>query len=319
MPEWIKLFLKVIGIFLVLLAVAGGAAYLTLRILIPPENIEVPQIVGKKLDEAVIILSKNSLSLRVTGEKYSAKVPPDVVISQVPSPGVKVRKDRSIEVVISKGKRAISVPCVIGMELREAKVFLSQKGLKIGYLSYIYSSFPQDEIVAQDPSPNEEVSQEEGINLLISLGFEKDKFYMPNLIGRKIERVKALMEAISLNIGKIKESSSGKEGIVISQVPSPGSIVTLGEEIELTVGVRSREKKSSLSKDKWIFTKVRIPLGLEKKKVKAVILDKEGRRIVNYGWQSPGKDLWITSRVRGKGEIRVYINDELFQVEKVEE
>ena len=141
MPEWIKLFLKVIGIFLVLLAVAGGAAYLTLRILIPPENIEVPQIVGKKLDEAVIILSKNSLSLRVTGEKYSAKVPPDVVISQVPSPGVKVRKDRSIEVVISKGKRVISVPYVIGMELREAKVFLSQKGLKIGYLSYIIHLF----------------------------------------------------------------------------------------------------------------------------------------------------------------------------------
>jgi len=311
--------LKVIGIFLVLLVVVGGTAYLTLRVLIPPENIEVPQIVGKKLDEAVILLSKSNLSLLVTGEKYSDRIPPDVVISQVPSPGVKVRKDRNIEVVISKGKKAISVPPVIGMEFREAKVFLSQRGLKIGYLSYTYSSLPQDEIVAQDPPSNGKVSQEEGINLLISLGFEKDKFYMPDLIGKKIEKVKALLESTSLSIGKIKESSSGKEGIIISQSPAPGSIVTSGEEIELTVGTGSREKKSSLSKYKWIFIKVRIPLGLEKKKVKAVILDEEGERTVNYGWQSPGKDLWISSRVKGRGEVRVYVNDELFQVEKVKE
>jgi len=288
--------------------------------LIPPENIEVPQIVGKKLDEAVILLSKSNLSLLVTGEKYSAKVPSDIVISQVPSPETKVRKDRSIEVVISKGKRAISVPSVIGMEFREAKVFLSQRRLKVGCLSYIYSSFPQDEIVAQDPSSNGEVSQEgAGINLLISLGFEKINFYMPNLIGKKIEKVKAFLETISLSIGKIKESTSGKEGLIISQSPPPGSIVTLDEEIELTIGSGSRKKESSLSKEKWIFTKVRIPLGLEEKKVKVIILDEEGRRIVNYGWQSPGKDLWIDSRVRGKGEIRVYINDELLQVEKVEE
>lgn len=318
MPEWIKLFLKVIGLFLVLLVVAGGSAYLTLRVLVPPENIEVPQIVGEKLDEAAIILSNNNLSLRVTGEKYSAEVPPGVVISQVPSPETKIRKDRSVEVVISKGKKTVSVPSVVGMEFREAKVFLSQIGLKIGCSGYIYSPFPQDEIVAQDPSSDGQVSQEEGINLLISLGFEKDSFYMPNLVGRKIGEVKALLEATSLSIGKIKESTSGKEGVVISQSPPPGSIVTSDEEIEFTVGVGSREEKSPLPKDEWILIKVEIPLGLEKRKVKVVVLDKEGSKTIDYGWRSPGEELWINSQVRGKGEIRVYIDDELFQVKEVE-
>ncbi len=319
MPNWIKLFLKVIGIFIVLLIVAGGAVYLTLRILIPPENIEVPQIAGKKLDEAVVLLSKNNLSLRVTGEKYSDKVPPNVVISQVPSPGIKVQKNRSIEVVISKGGKTISVPSVVGMEFREAKVFLSQGGLKIGCLSHIYSSVPQDEIIAQDPSPNEEIYEEEGISLLISLGFEKNSFYMPNLVGKTIENAKAFLGATSLSIGKIKESTSGKEGLIISQSPSPGSMVTPDEKIEFTVGVGSREKKNSSSRYKQIFTKIRIPVGLDKREVRAVILDEEGEREVEYGWQSPGKDLWISSQVKGKGEIRIYIDDELFQVENVEE
>jgi len=317
LPNWIKLFLKVIGIFLALLIVAVGAAYLTLRILIPPENIEVPHIVGKRLEKAVVLLSKNNLSLRVTGEKYSAKVPPNVVISQVPSPGIKVRKNRSIEVVISKGGKTISVPSLLGMEFREAKVFFSQRDLRMGFLSYIYSSFPRDEIIAQDPPSNEEINQEEAINLLISLGSEKNNFYMPNLVGRKIEKAKAFLETTYLSIGKIKESISGKEGLIISQSPLLGSMVTSDEKIEFTVGARSREKKNSLPKYKQLFTKIRIPVGLEKREVKVVILDEEGEREIDYGRQSSGKDLWISPRVRGKGEIRIYIDDELFQVEKV--
>ena len=320
MLRWLKYLLRVLGIFICLVGVFLGVALLTLRILVPPQKIEVPSIAGKDAKEALILVSEQGLSLKVIGKRYEPQIPQGVIISQFPSPGTKVRRNREIKVFISEGTRTAVVPSLIGKKLREAKIYLSQRGLNFGNASYTYAIFPQDEIISQGPSPQTEINTEDGINVLVSLGRRNPGFYMPELMGRKIEEAKDIFEKLSLEIGKIKESpSSGEEGVILSQVPLPGTRVDCETSIELVVSTFYKEEQSFSPKARWITTLVEVPLGLTKKRVSVVIVDNQGRRTIDYGEREAGEKVRIVSKVVGRGEIRIYVDGELVKIEKVEE
>ena len=318
MLSWLKSLLKIAGVFLFLLGITIGVCLLTLRILIPPERVEVPCVVGKDLKEALLLVSERDLALKVVDRKYSSEIPEGIIISQVPSPEVRVRKGREIEVVISEGKKSVVVPSVVGKKLIEARIYLSQRGLKIGNISYIYDDLPEGKVSAQDPPPQVEMNREEGINLLVSLGPEEKQYYMPDFTGSKIKRVKDLAEKIPLRIGRIKEvPSSEEEGIVLSQSPVAGSMVSEKTLVEFEVSAPYKKEGPVVQKERWILTCVDIPPGFTPRRVRVTIIDLEGVRSIDYGKRNPGERLWISSRLVGKGEIRVYIEGRLVKVKRV--
>lgn len=319
MFEWLKSFLKIIGVICFLVGMGLGVAYLTLRILVPSERMIVPLIVGKDLKEAIIFLGDEDIPLKIVGKKYSSEVPQDVVISQVPPPGTQVRSNRVIEVVISEGRRLIPAPSVVGLHLREAKINLSQEGLHIKAVDSNYSNLPRDEIIAQDPLPTSKMERAEGINLLVSLGEREPLFCMPDFVQQKVTEVQEFLERTSLKIGKIKEVPSlGKEGMILSQVPSPGSMVNQETSIEFLVSSLYQKKPVNSPQSRWILTSVEIPEGVSGKEVTAEIVDKTGVRTVNYGEKSPGKRIWIPSHLFGEGEIRIYLDGKLAMIKIVE-
>ena len=321
MPEWLKSFLKVIGIFFSLVAIGGVITYLVLIILVPEENTDTPEVVGKTLEEAVISLSKSGLGIKIVGKKFSQEIPAGVILSQIPPPGTRVRKNRIVEVVVSEGARLVTCPSVRGMKLREARISLSQIGVEIKNVSYVYSpKFNRDEVIAQDPPEETQINREDGVNLLVSLGPPKMYFFLPDFRGKNVEEVIKWLEGVPLNIAKIKEEPSEKEeGEVLSQLPPPGSRVEENSEIELMVSVSpSRKEEILLPQQKWVITSVEIPPGFEEKRVYLVVLDEEGKKIVDYGMHLPGERVWISSEVMGKGEMRIYVDDELIKLKKVQ-
>jgi len=315
---WIRSLLKVSLIFFSLVAVLVVATYLTLIVLLPEETVVVPEVVGKEVEEAVLILSKNKLSARITGKKFSSKIPVNVVISQTPAPGTKVREGRSIKLVISGGAEIITAPDVVGMKLREAKVSLSEIGVDIANMSYTYSKVSQSEVIAQDPPAGFKVVQQEGINLLVSAGPFKPKLMMPDLRGKRLEGVASFLKESSIKIAMIKEEpSSEKEGIIIFQSPPPGSIVDENTRVELVISSREKESVFELPGQKWILIPVQIPFGLGKKRVSVVMIDKQGERELDYGVYSPGEKVWISCEVTGGGKVEVYVDEKLVKVKQV--
>ncbi len=318
MTGWLRPFLRTIGIFVSLVGLSIGIGFLTLRILVPSKTIEVPSIVGKEIKEAAIILSERDLALKLIDQEYSLQVPGGVIISQFPSPGTRVHKNRDIEVVVSEGRKMLSAPSLVGKRVREAKVYLSQRGLNFRDLSYVWDELPQGIIIAQDPPAQTNMNPREGINILVSLGKRNPHFYMPDFVGKKVGEVKDLLEKLPLQIGKIKEFPSFKEeGVILSQSPRPGSRIDSEIPIDLLVSAIYREKKPSLSQNsKWILIPVRIPVGWVKRSVKVVVIDTQGKKILNHGQKNPGEEVWIGAVVVGKGEIRSYLDDALIRVDK---
>jgi serine/threonine-protein kinase len=93
------------------------------------QPVAVPDVVGKKLDEAQRILAKASLGAKVK-EKYDDKVPDGVVISQAPAKG-KAPKNSDITLVVSKGGTPTPVPDVVGKGLNEATQILEAAGFTV--------------------------------------------------------------------------------------------------------------------------------------------------------------------------------------------
>ncbi len=317
----LKSFLKWVGIFISLMGIAIGMGFLTLRILVPSEKIEVPSIVGKDIREAIFVLSEQNLGLRVVGTKFSSDIPQDIVVSQLPPPQVEVRRDRTIEVVISGGSRVVIIPSLIGKRVREARVDLSRKGSKIDTMSYIYSKAVQGEIVAQDPPAHISSSRKEGLDILVSLGPRNPQFYMPDFRGKKLGEETDLLEKLPLNIGKIKEVPfAGEEGIVIFQSPLPGSQVDAETSVEFTVSAFYREEKPSpLATTRWITTSVTVPWGVTSKEVKVEIGDVQGNKTFSYGLREPGEKVWLASPITGTGEMRIYVGGQLVAIKRVNE
>ena len=320
MAGWVKSFFKSVGIFFSLLAVTGAVAYVILVVMVPGEDVVVPDVVGKRLEDAIFLLSKNDLGAKVTERKFSEKVPENFVLSQTPVPGSRVHRGRIIELIISEGARVVSVPDVVGMRLREAKVYLSQFGINVVNTSYIYCEEEEDKVIAQDPPAGSKVERERGVNLLVSFGPLKLNFMMPDFRGEDLKEVITKLKELSLNVAMIKEEVSleEEEGKVISQSPPAGSMVNQDSRIELVVSAGSEKEVRVKSLQRWLLVPVKIPLGFEEKKLVIVVKDEEGERSFDYGMHKPGEVVWVSCEVVGEGEIRIYIDGRLVKVRKVE-
>jgi beta-lactam-binding protein with PASTA domain len=93
------------------------------------QPVPVPDVVGKKKDEAQRILTEASLGAKIE-EKYDDKVPAGVVISQTPAKG-KAPKNSDVTLVVSKGGIPIPVPQVVGQTLDEARAILTAAGFQV--------------------------------------------------------------------------------------------------------------------------------------------------------------------------------------------
>lgn len=104
---------------------------LTLKISKGPELFSVPDVKGKQQAAAAEQLTSRSLALGKVTQEYSEDVAEGLVISQKPKKGEQVRRDATVELVISRGPRMIDVPNMQGKQIGEARSILEGLGFTV--------------------------------------------------------------------------------------------------------------------------------------------------------------------------------------------
>jgi serine/threonine-protein kinase len=126
------------------------------------EQLPVPDVQGKKQDEAVKILNGAGFKAAIV-EVFSDSVPKGVVADQSPSSGLASR-DSTITLQVSKGPDVVDVPNVTGMNVDEANAQLSAVGLK----SQVIKPFGVGSTVhAQSPGGGNKVKRGSTVRLLV--------------------------------------------------------------------------------------------------------------------------------------------------------
>lgn len=209
------------AIFLALIAAAGATAFFYAGNWLRTDDVVVPPLVGKDIDEVKAVLEDLELKINVT-ERFDSDVPINTVRTQSPSAGIKVKKGQTINVTVSAGSRLAKVPNLINQNGYDAKLLLSQANLEVGEVNEEFSDRPIGVIIDQNPRAGLEVPENSEVNYTISKGREFAEVLMPNLIGLTVESAREMLNPLGLSIGTVGERNSQfTAGLIIEQSIPP--------------------------------------------------------------------------------------------------
>ncbi|MFN3689551.1 MAG: PASTA domain-containing protein, partial [Fimbriimonadales bacterium] len=169
-PKWLRAMIWLTGALVVLGLVIGFAAWMALRF--APEDRPIPQVVGKKLEEANRILRDADLEPEVRLEGYSEQYPPGVVYSVSPPEGRVVRKGSKVYLWVSKGSRFVEVPNVSHMPESRARRELEGMGLAVmdSVEERKHATVPLGHVIATVPPAGTRIDRSRPIKLIVSVG-----------------------------------------------------------------------------------------------------------------------------------------------------
>jgi beta-lactam-binding protein with PASTA domain len=271
------------------------------------EEVTVPSVVGKMVDEALGILSKPGLTLSQESVEYDESMPPGAILRQKPNSGMTVRKGRVIRVVVSKGGQKIFVPDVSGKSVSDAQTLVTGAGLALGEVSEAYSTVVSRGLtVAQIPKAGEVVAKGSLVDLRVSRGKPPDSVkLMPDLRNKHLEEVRAWSGKESLSLS-VREStaSAALPGVVVDQDPPPDQTLEPGAQIQVVVGSLRRQGAA-------VQISYGVPQGTEKAQVRIVTRDELGEHEIFKGERNPGDALNVPLVPSGPTRVRIYLNDVL--------
>jgi len=195
-------------------------------------EVRVPDLSQLSLDQAESVLAQQGMQLSRAGERFDPEVPRGFVISQDPLPGSPVRRQKTVQVVVSLGEEFSSVPALYGESRRSAEQLLKSAGLALGRISRAPSDDVGEGLVlATDPSAESVLPRDTPVGLLISAGAGGDSYLMPDLLGREIGRARAQLEAFGLYVRV--PGVSAPVGAIVYQRPRPGAQITRRDTVVL--------------------------------------------------------------------------------------
>ena len=278
-------------------------------------TVDVPNVVGKQVSVAKNILEDKHLRVS-TSEVTNTDVPAGQVISQSPGSGEKVKEQRTIHLVVSKGVGDITVPDLSGMTVEQARQRLKDLGLVVGKITQgSVEGKPDNTIVAQSPSGDSKVSKGTTVDLVVNKPQTK-KVKMPDVVGMTLKDARQVLGSYNIGVNQISGSVDEK-AIVTEQSVKAGEEVNEGSSLNLATELKDSKKKEDSKQSSSNRTKgtvdVTVPSGSKNQELKIVVKDDEGSTVIYDDTNKPGDR--IVKNVSGVGNVRVevYLNGALVQ------
>ncbi|MFC1842702.1 PASTA domain-containing protein [Candidatus Dependentiae bacterium] len=220
--------------------------YLAIGKLFQPKTFSTPAIVGKKLQQAISILSDRKLNIRFLANKEEPDLPNNTILSQKPIAGREIKPNQAVYVVVSKKPHKVPCPHLINKHKDKIAKQLNPKNIR-NRSYYLPSNYPTDHCIAQHPTSNTPLKKNNVITYL-SQGNQKPVVF-PNFKGKNLEKVLDFLKpytniAIKIvtpyNNQNSKNTNPSAQDLVISdQRPLAGSIVHLHNTNKLLVHLQT--------------------------------------------------------------------------------
>jgi serine/threonine-protein kinase len=195
------------------------------------DRIEVPDLVGLTVEAAAAALKSSNLKIGRVTEKYSDSFEAGVLIDGVPASGSPVRKDSSVDLIVSKGLEQIELTNFQGKTSDQAQSELTAAGLIVNS-KYEYSdTIPIGTVISQSPSDVSTVGKGETIALVISKG--PSKIFIPNVYSLSKLAATKILEDLGF---KVEFKYIAKKKSVTNMSPKYGTAVTPGSTVTITLG-----------------------------------------------------------------------------------
>ena len=157
----------------VFVATCGYVVNLTLVALESPDDVIVPNLVGKSLTEAKTLGVQKKFVVEVINEQFSDKYAEGIVYVMRPEPGRHIRENKKVTVTVSKGPRMVTVPDVYDVSFDKARRLLEKVGLRVGDTKKEWDVITaKGNVLQQVPSEGENRPRGTKVDLVLSKGPE---------------------------------------------------------------------------------------------------------------------------------------------------
>ena len=240
---------------------------------------------------AEIRLRQLGFKVKIVNE-YNPIIGSGLVIDTVPAVGDQVIEGSEVTLIVSSGYKTgdLSVPNFVGLTEVEAQKLLSEKGIKLGKVSYTRSGSKVGVVISQSlEEGNDYGYRNVTVDLIVSGGLSYDTNYIPDVRGLSRTAAQKLLWSFGISVGSISlEQSTKDENTVISQTYSGWSVPSDLRVIDLTVSGGPDYTPS------WIV--VRIPSLVGK------TLD-EARKLLTDNKAAVGKITYVYSDTIPEGQV----------------
>jgi eukaryotic-like serine/threonine-protein kinase len=200
-----------------------------------PQLIKVPDVTGQDVNAAQATLSQAGFQVQ-TNPQPSDTVPADQVIDQNPAANAQAAKGSTVTLTVSTGKAKVTIPDESGRDPTAVANDLGNLGLKTRPLTEASDTFAAGQVTRTDPPAN--ASVDKGSTVLIYVSTGSGLVQVPDVRTLTQAQAQAALAAVGFKftVSTAPVTDPGKDGTVIAESPTPGSRVSKGTTVAVTVG-----------------------------------------------------------------------------------
>ncbi|WP_374456621.1 Stk1 family PASTA domain-containing Ser/Thr kinase [Nocardioides sp.] len=207
----------------------GGIVTLTLSL--GPERYDVPPLKGQTEDQAQDALAATSLVFGKSVGRWSETVPEGQVIRTSPKAGTTLKPGATVDLVLSKGRKPITIKDWTGKSFADAKAALEKRKLEVSVASEEYSdTVPEGDVISQDPTTGT-LYRGDTVSFVVSQGPELVE--VPRVRAMGVEAATELLTGLGFEVRTEEADNYLGLGFVFSSDPEQGDQVPKGSTITL--------------------------------------------------------------------------------------
>jgi beta-lactam-binding protein with PASTA domain len=275
-------------------------------------SVYVPAFAGQTQADANVECGRLRLRCVTIATQPSDRYPKDVVMSQQPPSGARVREGRQVSLIVSSGVTIFPMPDLRFESFRNAGLDLNRFKLQLDKTTYANNDdVPRDHVIAQDPVPLSSVRQGSKVSLTLSKG-PPSGVRVPNFTGMSIDEARAAAQRSRIHLGQVVWTPFGTSGpprgSIVRQSPGPGATIDPFEEVSLQVSAGPGEYGYLI---RQVHATATVPARDDAARVRIEVRDDTGTWNVYDGFAQGGQKLDFNVTAVGSAEIDTYINNEL--------
>jgi beta-lactam-binding protein with PASTA domain/tRNA A-37 threonylcarbamoyl transferase component Bud32 len=221
--------IAIVALAVLALAALAIGAWLLLR----PETLRVPDVVGKRSGTAAQILQNRGFEVDIVPIQ-SDTVADDRVAGQRPEPGSEADEGSLVTITVSSGPGEAPVPLVQGLPADEAADKLREAGFKSARRSEFSDTVKAGRVIGTSPSEGSTVQRGTTVTLIVSRG--REKVAVPDVTGKSRDEAERLLRDADLESSvSEREDQDADPGTVLEQDPAAGTRVRKGRTVDLVV------------------------------------------------------------------------------------
>ena len=288
-------------------------------------GISLPGVTSLSIEDAKKKLDDLGIKYDIE-EVYSDSVEEGKVISQKPEEGSNYDKEKNspVKLTVSKGIKVVKMPKVVGMDIETATAELKKYELEVKEEKEESVTVEENYVIRQEVDEGKEIPAGTEVTLYVSKG--PKKITVESVEDLDVEEAKKKLTEAGLEVNVITtEDTSKTNGVVLKQNLEPGTVVSEGTKITLTVNKIQELKEATINVHVKSITGYKEPESSEKDdenkktpKNVTVRINVDDEDV--YKQSVPENTEIITKTIKAKGvaNVRVYIDEVRYANEQID-